>query len=81
MNLGKLKIKVCNDISKLFKKDIDIVLKNTDKSLFCEPFYLTPEELLYLYFYIKRNYSASLGKQKIMEGSFQTIDKICHLMY
>ena len=44
--MDELKIYLCNDIASLFKKDINLVLENTDKSLFCDPFYLTTEEIL-----------------------------------
>lgn len=79
-DLDTLKTALCNDIAMLFKKDFDLVTKNTDKFLLCEPFYLTPEELLYLYFYVKRKYDLSVTEEKIIEGAFQTIDKIYNLL-
>ncbi|WP_353093574.1 hypothetical protein [Tissierella praeacuta] len=76
-----LKIKLCDDIARIYKKDINLVLKNTDKSLFCDPFYLTAEQVLYLYFHIKKNYNLSILEEKIIEGHFQSIDKIYSVLY
>lgn len=78
--MDELKIKLCKDIAGFLKKDIDLVIQNTDKSLFCDPFYLTTEEILYLYFYIKKTYRASMIEEEIIEGSFKTIDRIYSLI-
>ncbi|MBU5425174.1 hypothetical protein KQI41_02015 [Tissierella pigra] len=78
--MEELKVRLCNDIAMFFKKDIDLVLRNTDKSLFSEPFYLTAEELLYLYFHIKKNYNSSLTEEEILKGSFQNINSIYTLI-
>lgn len=78
--MDTLKTALCNDIATLFKKDFDLVAENTDKFLLCEPFYFTPEELLYLFFYIKEKYDLSGAEEKIKEGAFQTIDKIYNLL-
>lgn len=78
--MDELKIKLCNDIAILFKKDMDLVLKNTGKSLLCEPFYLTVEELLYLYFHIKKNYNMEIKEDEIINSSFQKIDRIYSLI-
>jgi hypothetical protein len=78
--VDNLKNKLCNDVSRLFKKEIPLVLENTDKSLFSKPFYLTSEELLYLYFYIKKNYKGILSEDKIEKGFFQSIDNIYLLL-
>jgi hypothetical protein len=78
--MDELKIYLCNDIASLFKKDINLVLENTDKSLFCDPFYLTTEEILYLYFQMKKNYNLEILEDKIIEGSFQSIDGIYSLL-
>lgn len=77
--MDNLKSRLCDDVSKLFKKEINLVLENTDKSLFGKPFYLTSEELLYLYFHIKKNYKEILSEDKIKNGFFQSIDNI-HLL-
>jgi len=78
--MDELKINLCDDIANLFKKDRNLVLKNTDKSLFCHPFYLTTEEVLYLYFHIKKNYDLEILEDKIIGGSFQSIDRIYSLL-
>lgn len=78
--MDELKVKLCDDIARIFKKNINVVIKNTNKSLFCEPFYLSVEELLYLYFHIKKNYNLLIKEDEIINGSFQKIDRIYSLM-
>jgi len=78
--MDELKLQLCDDIAKLFKKDKELVKENTDKSLFCNPIYLTTEEMLYLYFHIKENYKESLHEKQIMAGAFQSIEDIHSLV-
>lgn len=74
------KIKLCKDIAELYKKDLNLVLKNTDKPLLTAPFHLTTEELLYLYFQLKKNYDLpNIGGQAI-EGAFESIDRIYSIL-
>lgn len=78
--MDTLKKELCNDIAIIFKKDFDLVIKNTHKFLLCHPFYCTPEELLYLYFHVKKKYNLSVKEKNIIEGEFETIDKIYNLL-
>lgn len=74
------KVKVCKDIAKILKLEDDIVLENTNTTFFDKPYDITAEDLLYIYFHIKRNYCINLDDTKIKEGAFQSIDGICEII-
>lgn len=75
-----LKRNLCDDIGRILKVDKDIVYENMDTTLFNPPYDASPEELVYIYFYIKRNYNVVLDMNKIKGGAFNSIDGIYEII-
>lgn len=78
--MNAIKEQICIEVSKLSNKELDVVLQNTDKSLFSKPFNLSSEELLYLYFLVKERYNKNFDKKKLVYGGFISIDNITSLI-
>lgn len=68
---------ICFEVSKICKIDIDLVYKNKTQSFFDEPFYFTPEKLVYLYFYVKEKYKIVFSKQEMINYNFLNIESLC----
>lgn len=75
-----LKRNLCDDIARILQVDKDIVYTNTDTTLFSPPYNANAEELVYIYFYLKRNYEVILDVDKVKEGAFNNIDGIRELV-
>lgn len=71
-----LKQKISDDIARILQVDKDVVYRNTDTILFSPPFNANPEDLVYIYFYLKRKYPIDLDEEKIKDGAFKSIDGI-----
>ncbi len=78
--MDNLKIKLCKDISILLKKDLDLVLANTSVNVFDEPFKLSSEELLYIYFYLKKKYKFKKDDEFLKDEGFLCIDNMIKMI-
>lgn len=67
-------------IEELFKVPTDVSEKNISTPLLNEPFSLTPEELLYLFFYLEKDFNISFSKKDVINYSFLTIEKISNII-
>lgn len=77
IRLNELTNEICFEISEMCKIDIGMVLKNSKKSFFDEPFNLTPELLVYFYFLIKNKYKLRLSKKELLDYAFLNIENLC----
>ena len=76
--MEELTKEVCIQISEIYKIDLNIVLQNKNKNFFTEPFYFTPELLLYLYFHIKKKHEIKFSTKELVDGTFLNIENICN---
>lgn len=71
---------ICVIISDLFGIPFKTIAMNTSASLLGEPFYLQPEELLYLYIFLENKYNLEFNENHVLNYKFDSIYKICNII-
>lgn len=71
-NLGS----ICNVLEELFNIPTEVSSANKEKSLFLEPFFLRPTELLFLFFYLEEKCKVFFDENVIFSIPFMSIQNI-----
>lgn len=71
---------ICVIVSDLFSIPLETIAMNTSETLLGKPFYLQPEELLYLYIFLEKKYNLEFNENHVLNYKFESIDKICNII-